>query len=87
MRLRFYFDEQDVIKLQIHNDQIEIEKDATLLANLLRDVFQEQDLGIIGIFKFILSHQYDLSKRINKESYYNFDIRKQIIYKIRGLMK
>ncbi|AXH10592.1 hypothetical protein CP960_06925 [Malaciobacter halophilus] len=87
MRLRFYFDEQDVIKLQIHNDQIEIEKDATLLSNLLRDVFQEQDLGIINVFKFILSNQYDISKRISKESYYNFDVRKQIIYKIRGLMK
>ena len=87
MRLRFYFDEQDSIKLQIHNDQIEIEKDATLLSNLLRDIFQEQDLGIINVFKFILSNQYDISKRISKESYYNFDVRKQIIYKIRGLMK
>ncbi len=87
IRLRFYFDEQDVIKLQIHNDQIEIEKDAKLLSNLLRDVFQEQDLGIINVFKFILSNQYDISKRISKESYYNFDVRKQIIYKIRGLMK
>jgi len=86
-RLRFYFGEQDSIKLQIHNEQIEIEKDTTLFSNLLRDVFQEHDLGIIDIFKFILSNQYDISKRISKESYYNFDVRKQIIYKIRGLMK
>ena len=72
---------------QFGHYEFEIEKDATLLSNLLRDIFQEQDLGIINVFKFILSNQYDISKRISKESYYNFDVRKQIIYKIRGLMK
>jgi len=87
IKLRFYFYEQDNIKLQIQNEQIAIEKDIALLSNLLRSIFQEHEFGIISFFKFHFSNKYYIDEIVTKENYYNFKRKKYILYKIKEIMK